>query len=191
VQAWGYRHAHRRFEDVAYLRMFYEQAGVFANIHVSWLDPHKVRRVTAVGSQKMVVYNDMAEERIRIHDKGVAIGAESDVTQPPTSYRYGDVVSPFIPSAEPLAVQDAHFLTCLTTGAKPLTDGAAGLAVVDVLEAAELSLARSRPVFLDEVRERGNVIDLVSHQPVPSVPVRAGGQRLIGHAMNGSSAGLA
>ena len=160
VQAWGYRHAHRRFEDVAYLRLFYERSGVFANIHVSWLDPHKVRRVTAVGSRKMVVYNDVAEERIRIHDKGVAIAVEPDVTQPPTSYRYGDVVSPFVASDEPLSVQDAHFIDCVQTGAVPVTDGAAGQAVVEVLDAAELSMARSRPVFLDEVRDRASSVGL-------------------------------
>lgn len=190
VQAWGYRHAHRRFEDVAYLRMYYEKAGVFANVHVSWLDPHKVRRVTAVGSRKMVVYNDMAEERIRIHDKGVAIGGESDVTQPPTSYRYGDVVSPFVPAEEPLAVQDAHFVECLMTGATPRTDGAAGAAVVDVLEAAELSLARSRLVFLDEVRERGPVIDLTSRPLLVPAPAVAESRKRPAHPLNGAATAL-
>src|SRR5437016_14502847 len=93
VQAWASRHAHRRFEDVAYLRLFYDDffddRGMSANIHVSWLDPCKVRRVTAVGSKKMAVYDDLAaEERIRILDKGVLPQDGGNLTQPPLSYRY-------------------------------------------------------------------------------------------------------
>ena len=78
VQAWASRHAHQRLEDVAYLRLLYDDClddrGPSANIHVSWLDPCKVRRVTAVGSKKMAVYDDLAaDERIRILDKGVCL----------------------------------------------------------------------------------------------------------------------
>lgn len=192
VQAWGYRHAHRRFEDVAYLRLYYENAGVFANIHVSWLDPCKVRRVTAVGSRKMVVYNDLAEERIRVHDKGVAVPTEGDVTQPPTSYRYGDVVSPFVPTAEPLLVQDRHFLDCIVDGRVPITHGGAGLDVVEVLEAAELSLARSRLVFVDEVRQRVHAHDRVPRQSVIDLttsvlPTPPDDKRLLQPSANGSA----
>jgi predicted dehydrogenase len=157
VQAWAARHAHRRFEDVAYLRLFYDDffddRGMSANIHVSWLDPCKVRRVTTVGSKKMAVYDDLAaEERIRILDKGVSLPADGgNLSQPPTSYRYGDIVVPFISSDEPLAVQDRHFAECIASGAKPLTDGANGLAVVETLEAAELSRRLGRPVLLEEV----------------------------------------
>ena len=155
VDAWGSRHAHRRFEDVAYLRMSYDDLGVTANIHISWLDPCKVRRVTVVGSRKMAVYNDLsAEERVRIHDKSVSCPRdEGDFTQPPTSYRYGDITAPFLPADEPLATQDAHFLHCIATGGPCLTDGRSGLAVVEVLEAAQASLRTGHPVRLDEVRE--------------------------------------
>lgn len=153
VQAWASRHAHRRFEDVAYLRLAYERQELSTNIHVSWLDPCKVRRVTAVGSKKMAVYNDLAvEDRIRVHDKGVLppVDAE-DLTQPPMSYRYGDILSPFIGSDEPLSVQDKHFAVCVATGAEPRTNGANGLAVVEVLEAAQLSLLEGRQIFLEEL----------------------------------------
>lgn len=152
VQAWGSRHAHRRFEDVAYLRMTYEDLGMSAHIHVSWLDPCKVRRVTVVGSRKMAVYNDLsAEERIRVHDKGVSFpDGDADLTQPPMSYRYGDITSPYVPAAEPLAIQDEHFVTCVATGARSRTDGHSGLAVVQVLEAAQASLESGRPTFLAE-----------------------------------------
>jgi predicted dehydrogenase len=153
VQAWASRHAHHRFEDVAYLRMSYGDVGVTANIHISWLDPCKVRRVTVVGSRKMAVYNDLAaEERIRVHDKGVSFPvSETDLTQPPTSYRYGDIIAPFVPVEEPLAVQDEHFIDCIATDAPCRTDGRSGLAVVRVLEAAQASLQSGRPIRLDEM----------------------------------------
>ncbi|MFN2518925.1 MAG: Gfo/Idh/MocA family protein, partial [Jatrophihabitantaceae bacterium] len=153
VQAWASRHAHPRFEDVAYLRLLYADDRLAANIHVSWLDPCKVRRVTAVGSEKMAVYDDLAaEERIRVLDKGVspALGTD-DLTQPPMSYRYGDITSPYIASDEPLGIQDAHFAMCVLTGTTPDTDGANGLAVVEVLEAAQMSLQLHRPVGLAEL----------------------------------------
>jgi len=157
AQAWASRHAHRRFEDVAYLRLFYDDffddRGLSANIHVSWLDPCKVRRVTAVGSQKMAVYDDLAvDERIRVLDKGVCLQPDGDnLTQPPLSYRYGDIVVPFISPDEPLAVQDRHFIDCIGSGSRPLTDGENGLAVVEALEAAELSRRLGRPVLLEEL----------------------------------------
>jgi predicted dehydrogenase len=154
VQAWGSKHANRWFEDVAYLRMNYEDLGVSANIHVSWLDPCKVRRVTVVGSRKMAVYNDLAaEERIRVHDKSVSCTTdETDLTQPPTSYRYGDITAPFIPAGEPLAIQDEHFADCVAKGTSCRTDGHSGLAVVQVLEAAQISLGTGQPVSLEDAR---------------------------------------
>jgi len=155
VEAWGSCHAHRRFEDVAYLRLYYEDSRLAANIHVSWLDPCKVRRMTVVGSKKMAVYDDLAvEERIRIHDKGVQLGVdEPDLTQPPMSYRYGDITVPFLHFEEPLAVQDRHFARCALEGTRPRTDGENGLAVVEVLEGVELSLRQARRVELAELRE--------------------------------------
>jgi len=157
VQAWASRHAHRQLEDVAYLRLYYDEClddgGLTANIHVSWLDPCKVRKITAVGSKKMAVYDDLAaEERIRVLDKGVCPPLENgDLTQPPMSYRYGDIVVPFVSPDEPLAVQDRHFVECIATGARPLSDGADGLSVVEAVEAAELSRKLGRQVYLKEV----------------------------------------
>jgi predicted dehydrogenase len=159
VQAWASRHAHRRLEDVAYLRLYYDDClddgGLSANIHVSWLDPRKVRRVTAVGSKKMAVYDDLAaDEQIRILDKGVsALPDSDDLTQAPMSYRYGDIVVPFVSPDEPLAVQDRHFVECIANGARPLSDGEDGLSVVEVLDAAQLSRRLGRAVLLDEVRQ--------------------------------------
>lgn len=155
VQAWASRHAHRRFEDVAYLRLGYDGAGPSAHIHVSWLDPSKVRRVTVVGSRKMAVYNDLdTEERIRLHDKSVCWPPDNeDLTLPPMSYRYGDIVAPYVPAQEPLSVQDEHFLHCIVTGEPPRTGGESGLAVVEVLEAAHRALETGGPVTITGTSE--------------------------------------
>lgn len=166
VQCWSARHAHRRLEDVGYLRLTYRDPDVIANVHVSWLDPCKVRRVTVVGSQKMVIFNDLdAEERIRVHDKGVQqrLQIGEDLTQPPMSYRYGDVVSPYLVVNEPLAVEDEHFLDCAISGMHPMTDGENGLAVVEVLECAQRSAQEGREVLVEEVAT------------VPAEPTVAGG----------------
>jgi predicted dehydrogenase len=149
VEAWGAPHAHAFLEDVAYLRLHYPN--VTANVHVSWLDPCKVRRVTVVGSRQMAVYNDLAaEERVRVYDKGVVKAQDPQTLQDlPMTYRYGDIRSPFISFEEPLGVQDNHFVTCIRDKQRPRTDGENGLAVVRVLEAAEVSLREGRQVFLD------------------------------------------
>lgn len=164
VECWASRHAHRWLEDVAHLRLHYANPRVIANVHVSWLDPCKVRRVTVVGSNKMVVFDDLAtEERIRVHDKGVienlrasASPAGVDLTQPPMSYRYGDVVTPYLELPEPLTVEDEHFADCVLNGTRPLTDGEAGLAVVQVLEAAQRAHKEGRPVDLWEVERESS-----------------------------------
>jgi predicted dehydrogenase len=151
VEAWGSQHAHPRHADVAYLRLNYADRGVCANVHVSWLDPCKVRRVTVVGSKKMAVYDDMSnDERIRVYDKGVVPGSLGDnITQPPMFYRYGDIVAPFTPSDEPLTVQDEHFVDCVLSGRSPRSDGTVGTRVVRVLEAAQQSIDEQRPIRIE------------------------------------------
>ena len=155
VRAWGSQHAHPVHTDVAYLQLDYEELGCRAHIHVSWLDPRKVRRVTVVGSRKMAVYDDLdADERLRIYDKGVVRGvggAEGSTGQPPMSYRYGDIVAPLLSDAEPLAVQDAHFVDCIRDGLAPQSDGHVGLSVIKVLDAAQLSLEHGGSVRLDQL----------------------------------------
>jgi predicted dehydrogenase len=155
VTAWGSRHVHPEHEDVAYLRLDYGDLGVRSNIHVSWLDPRKVRHITAVGSRKMVVYNDIADrERIRIYDKSAIPPDASDGPLSGVAYHLGDVVSPFVPFAEPLAVQDQHFVDCIANNAPPCVDGNSGLAVVQTLECAQISLREQRPVALAEIGRR-------------------------------------
>ncbi len=156
VQAWGSRHAQPLQEDVAYLRLGYGEGGPQAQIHVSWLDPCKVRRMTIVGSRKMAVYNDTADEdRVRIYDKGVTVAAHQDPRNPPMSYRYGGISAPYIPMQEPLSVQDRHFIDCVLSGRRPDTDGESGLGVVRVLAAASASLRKGEPVAMEHDRANG------------------------------------
>jgi predicted dehydrogenase len=155
VQAWGSRHGYQHLEDVAYLRLLYADPQVTANIHVSWLDPCKVRRTTVVGSAKMAVYNDLASnERIRVFDKGVVPPENgANLQDYPMSYRYGEIRLPYVAFDEPLYVQDREFVSCALTGGQPQTHGYNGLAVVQALECAELSLQTGGPVELEQVAQ--------------------------------------
>jgi predicted dehydrogenase len=155
VHAWGAKLAHYCQEDVGYLRLDYGDHAEVAQVHVSWLDPHKVRRVTVVGSRKMAVYDDLADqERLRIYDKGVVASNQDDIRNPPMSYRYGGISAPYIRFQEPLRVQDEHFVECVASGRRPRTDGESGLAVVHVLEAAARSLRRGGATLLNGAQLR-------------------------------------
>lgn len=155
VTAWASRNVHPEHEDVAYLKLDYADLGVRTNIHVSWLSPEKIRQVTAVGTKKMAVYNDMAEnERIRVYDKSAVPPSEPDGPLSQVAYHLGDIVSPFVPFAEPLAVQDQHFVDCIINETPPAVDGSSGLAVVQALECAQMSLREQRPVALAEITGR-------------------------------------
>jgi predicted dehydrogenase len=171
VRAWGSRHVDPVFEDVAFLRLGYDDLGVQAHIHVSWLDPRKVRLVTAVGSKKMAVYDDTnVEERIRVHDKAALRAAAGDGSPGRVGYHRGAVTSPVVAFDEPLAVQARHFIECVSTGAQPRTDGANGLAVVQVIEAAQLSLAEDRKVLLEEVAPGTGARRAAALIPMPRAP---------------------
>lgn len=128
-------------EDVAYVDLRFPD-NILAHMHLSWLDPDKVRRVTIVGTKKMVVCNDVSDvEKIRIYDKGVDRPYETDrFADFALSYRYGGVYIPHVPFEEPLHVQCEHFVECVRSGAKPQSNGEVGLKVVKILEAAERSL---------------------------------------------------
>ncbi len=149
---WAKRHVGNRHADVAYLRLDFEQAATHAFVHVSWLDPCKVRRVTVVGERKMAVYDDMSDnERIRVYDIGVDPADPDDHGEShamPVSYQTGDIVSPFVQFNEPLLVQDSHFIECIRTGAKPNTPGERGLDIVRVLTATDVAEATGRPALI-------------------------------------------
>ncbi|MGH3795420.1 MAG: Gfo/Idh/MocA family protein [Pseudonocardiaceae bacterium] len=149
---WAKRHVGHRHADVAYLRLDFERAATHAFVHVSWLDPCKVRRVTVVGERKMAVYNDMSDnERIRVYDIGVDPADPDEHGEShawPVSYRTGDIVSPFVQFNEPLLVQDSHFIDCIRTGARPNTPGERGLEIVRVLSATDVAESTGRPAFV-------------------------------------------
>jgi predicted dehydrogenase len=128
-------------EDVAYVELRFA-GDLLAHLHLSWLDPCKVRRVTIVGSKKMVVCDDVEDvEKIRIYDKGVDRRYETDQFRDfHLTYRYGGITIPSVAFREPLRVQCEHFLECARTGARPETDGFAGMRVVQILEEAQRSL---------------------------------------------------
>jgi predicted dehydrogenase len=141
VSANGEAYVRDGVEDVVFCFMRFP-SGLSAHLHLSWLDPHKERRFTVVGSRRMATFDDMdLERKLTIYDKGFdedARGYGEYIT------RSGDVYSPRIPNAEPLRVECEHFVECIRTGALPRSDGASGLRVVRVLEALENSLQDSR-----------------------------------------------
>jgi predicted dehydrogenase len=142
-------------EDVAFLTMRYPNK-VLAHVHVSWLNPNKLRSTTVVGSRKMLVYDDVsALEKIRIYDKGVTVTPHYDTFgEFHLSYRYGDILIPRLDDSEPLKVACQHFVDCVERQETCRSSGDAGLDVVRVLDAAMASL-----------REDGRLIDV---EPVGS-----------------------
>jgi predicted dehydrogenase len=143
ASVWAQRNIGPWREDVAYLRLDFPTTHAF--VHVSWLNPNKVRRTTVVGERRMAIYDDMSDnERIRIYDIGVD-PAEIDnphlAHEMPVTYRTGDIISPFVPFREPLMVQDEEFVECIRTGLPSTTPGERGLDIVRVLAATDVALA--------------------------------------------------
>jgi len=136
-------------EDVVFVDLRFPN-GKLAHVHVSWLDPHKLRKFTVVGSQKMVVFDDMeASEKIRIYDKGVDRAGHVVSYGDALTTRSGDILIPKISLQEPLRLECQHFVDRIRDRATPLTDGADGLRVVRVLAAAQASLeAGGAPVAI-------------------------------------------
>ncbi len=125
--------------DVAFSTIFFED-GALAHLHTSWLDPHKIRKITLVGSKKMVVIDEMTSaEKVRIYDKGVNPPGYVGFAESMTT-RVGDIHIPNIQMSEPLHMECAHFIDCIRTGNTPRTDARNGLAVVRLLDAAQKSL---------------------------------------------------
>lgn len=127
-------------EDVVFTTLHFAD-GKMAHIHVSWLDPHKIRKVTVVGSQKMAVIDDMeASEKIRVYDKGVNFTGNYSAYGEYLSLRIGDILIPNVKNVEPLKMECQHFIDCILNNRTPRSDGEDGLAVVRILNAAQESL---------------------------------------------------
>lgn len=140
VSARGESYLRQGIEDVVFLTLAFKEK-MIANIHISWLDPHKIRKFTIVGSEKMVVFDDMeSAEKIRIYDKGVDVRQDYKAYGDDLTLRFGDIVIPSIKMQEPLRAECLHFLECIEQKKKPRSDGRDGLRVLKVLEAAQKSL---------------------------------------------------
>ncbi|MGB2990771.1 MAG: Gfo/Idh/MocA family oxidoreductase [Candidatus Zixiibacteriota bacterium] len=127
-------------EDVVFMTMHFAD-GVMAHVHVSWLDPHKDRKLTIVGDKKMAVFDDTkSAEKIWIYDKGVETKQDYSTYGEYLSLRFGDVVIPRIPATEPLRTECQHFIECVQSRKTPRSDGRDGLRVSKVLDAAQRSL---------------------------------------------------
>ena len=135
---------HPAVEDVAYTTLMFD-SGFMAHLRLSWLDPYKSRRISVVGSKKMVVYDDLElHEKLKIYDKRVNATRPTDTFgEFQFAYHYGSVLSPYIRFEEPLRVECAHFLECVRDRTQPLTDGRSGQQVVQIIEAAQRSLDRA------------------------------------------------
>ncbi len=142
VLATGESYLIQNFYDVAFITLYFPNK-IIANIHVSWLDPHKVRRLTIVGTKKMVVFDDMAQEKIIIYDKGVEPAGDF------YTLRMGDIFIPNIKPKEPLKEECKHFLECVESRKEPLTDGENGFEVVKILESAQNSISSHKLVKIN------------------------------------------
>jgi len=137
----GTCHVNPEIQDVATVSMTFKD-NIIAFIQCSWLDPNKVRKMTIVGSKKMLVYDDIQQnEKLWIFDKGVDVPSHYDTFADfQYSYRYGDITIPKIDNYEPLKFELQHFVECIENGGTPQTDGQNGLRVVKILEAAQHSI---------------------------------------------------
>ena len=139
VKRQGMDYVQKGIDDVVFLNIIYPD-NVMAHIHVSWLDPHKVRKITVVGSKKMVVYDDIADNKIAIYDKGIdrmaTLGENMDFDNPNSfkfNHRSGDVYLPKIQFEEPLKTEIEHYLDCIQNGAECLTGASHAKKVVEIL----------------------------------------------------------
>jgi predicted dehydrogenase len=147
VSAQGQCFIHEGIEDVVFGTLRFP-SGVIAHMHLSWMDPFKMRKMTIVGSDKMAVFDDMnPDEKVKIFNKGVTHSGNGNGREwQPASYgeyvqlRHGDTYIPRISSEEPLRIQCRHFARCVRGLEQPRADAAQGLAVVEVLEALQRSL---------------------------------------------------
>ncbi|MGD9782169.1 MAG: Gfo/Idh/MocA family protein [Kiritimatiellia bacterium] len=149
VSATGMAHVSGQPEDMAFLTCYFAN-NVIAHFHVNWLAPVKIRRTLIGGDRKMIVFDDLEpSEKIKVYDKGITVNEPEGVYQMMVGYRTGDMWAPQLSNAEALREEAKHFVACVESGKRPLTDGHAGLAVVRILEAASVSIRnRGRPVEL-------------------------------------------
>jgi predicted dehydrogenase len=140
VTATGAAYLQENIEDVSFMTMHFPDK-TMAHIHVSWLDPHKERKLTIVGSKMMAVFDDTeSSEKIWLYDKGVETKLDYNTYGEYLSLRAGDIVIPRVDSAEPLKLECEHFINCVKNRTQPRSDGRDGLKVLTILSAAQNSM---------------------------------------------------
>jgi predicted dehydrogenase len=152
VSAQGHSYLQQGIEDIVFLTMTF-RSGIMAHVQMSWLDPHKERRLTVVGSRQMAVFDDMASrEKLRIYDKGVDRPPEYRSYGESLSIREGDIFIPRVPNTEPLSAQLQHFIRVARGEEIPRADARDGVRTVRVLEAATRSLSQAgAPISVEGV----------------------------------------
>ena len=149
IKVQAHAHVQQYIEDVAHLDLEFAD-GMNAHIHVSWLHPCKIRRITVIGDARMVVYDDTNQaEMLKIYNKGADVHAD-----PVVSYRFGAITIPYIDWAEPLRLECEDFANAIRTGAQPRAHGGVGLQVVQVLASAQEAL--------EQQANQGTTVSIVS-----------------------------
>jgi predicted dehydrogenase len=148
VVATGQKHLNGH-EDVAFMTLYFPEK-IIAHINVNWLSPVKIRCTLIGGEKKMLVWNDLvADEKLRVYDRGVNITSQEGVYDLLVNYRSGDMWAPQVEQGEALRRELAYFVDCISSGQDPFNDGCSGLRVVKMLEAASESLkTRGSMVYL-------------------------------------------
>ena len=143
VAARGQSYLRRGIEDVVFITLNFDDKAL-AHIHVSWLDPHKIRKITVVGSKKMVVFDDMeSTEKLKVYDKSAEQNADYSTFAEYVTLRFGDITIPHLKIDEPVRLECQHFLDCVRDRRPARSDGRDGLRVVKVLAAAQRSLEKN------------------------------------------------
>jgi len=152
VSATGLSHVAGQPHNIAYMTMFFD-GPLIAHVHANWLAPVKVRRTLLGGSRRMIVFDDLeASEKIKVYDRGISVNpSPENVYQMQVGYRTGDMWAPQLAVREALSTEAVHFVECITDRKVPITDGHAGLRVVQLLEAASASM-----------RARGNMVTVTA-----------------------------
>lgn len=140
VSATGVAHVNGNHANIAYLTLFFKNS-LIAHFHVNWLAPVKLRQTLIGGSRKMIVWDDLEpSEKVKVYDKGITLSDDDSVHKARIGYRSGDMWAPKIDATEALRDEARHFADCVGAGNPTITDGYAGLRVVEIAEAATRSL---------------------------------------------------
>lgn len=155
ISATGISHVPGAPENMAQITLHLE-SGAVAHLNVNWLAPVKVRRVMVAGTSKMLVWDDLElGDKIKVYDRGVTITHDPrEIHEMRVNYRIGDMWAPQLSTTEPLLTGTNQFIDCIASGRRPITDGVAGLQIVEMLEAASRSMSmRGHPVDLQPCRQ--------------------------------------